>query len=107
MTRLIFTTVFLLGASVILWMGEGFIDSNPLALVIIGVIACVYLIGFIELIQFRAATSTLRNFLASFLVKDDSQAIKLDEHIAKLHPSLINSVRLRIEGERVALPAPV
>jgi len=107
MTRLIFTTVFLLGASVIIWMGMGFIGSNPLALTIIAIIACVYVIGFIELIQFRGATSTLHYFLSLITKEEAPSATTLDARLAKLHPSLFNSVRLRIEGERVPLPAPV
>lgn len=107
MTRLIFTVAFLLGASVIVWMGMGFIGLNPLALTIIAVIAGVYLVGFVELIQFRAATSTLHHFLSSLTKKESPSVAQLDEGLSKLHPSLSNSVRLRIEGERVPLPAPV
>jgi len=107
MTRFIFAVAFLLGASVIVWMGMGFIGLNPLALTIIAVIACVYVVGFVELIQFRCATSTLHQFLSSLTKKGPTSVAQLDEGLSKLHPSLLNSVRLRIEGERVPLPAPV
>jgi hypothetical protein len=107
MTRLIFITAFLLGACVIVWMGIGFIGSNILALTIIAIIACVYLIGFLELTQFRGATSTLISFLSSIPKTQALSSTQLGDKLAKLHPSLLNSVRLRIEGERVPLPAPV
>jgi len=108
MTRFIFTVAFLLGASVIVWMGMGFIGLNPLALTIIAIIAGVYVVGFIELIKFRGATSTLHGFLASLTNNDAPPSVaQLDERLSKLHTSLFNSVRLRIEGERVPLPAPV
>jgi hypothetical protein len=107
MTRFIFTTVFLLGISVIAWMGVGFIGTNLLALTIIAVIACVYIAGFIELIQFRGATSSLNNFLYKLSIEQPLLVTELDQKLSKLHASLLNSVRLRIEGERVPLPAPV
>jgi hypothetical protein len=107
MNRVIFTTVFLLGISVIAWMGVGFIGSNLLALTIIAVIACVYFVGFIELIQFRRATSSLHRFLLAISSEQPVCANQLDQKLSQLHSSLKNSVRLRIEGERVPLPAPV
>jgi len=107
MTRFIFTAAFVLGASVIIWMGAGFVGLNTLALTIISVIACVYMVGFIELTQFRKATATLSLSLSKLPGQIDMPITSLDEWLFKLHPSLQNSVRLRIEGERVALPAPV
>ena len=106
-TRLIFVMAFLLGTSAIIAMGVNFIESNTLALIVTGVIGAVYTIGFLELIQFRRATITLTGALSS-LSQDASEQLKsLDEWLITLHPSLQNSVRQRIEGERIALPAPV
>ena len=107
MKRIIFIAVFLLGAAVIMWMGAGFISVNPLALTVIAVIACVYMIGFTELIQFRAATATLQRFLIIIQAKALISKPELDDQLAGVHPSLSSSVRLRIEGERIPLPAPV
>ena len=117
MTRLIFTVAFLLGVSVVLWMGGSFIGTDSLALTVIAVIACVYMVGFVELVQFRQATATLSHALGRLsdshildFCSSDNRApavSKLNEWLDNLHPSLQNSVRLRIEGERVALPAPV
>jgi hypothetical protein len=107
MTRLLFPSTFLLGAIATGWMAFSFIGANPLALVVTLVIGCGYIIGFIELRQFRAATGSLARALASPPTHDTADPEKLDDWLAKLHPSLQNAVRLRIEGERVGLPAPV
>ncbi len=107
MNRLLVTCAFLLGAAAIVWMGSGFIGSDRLALAVIFVIACVYTIGFIELLQFRRATASLERGLDSFASGVPESNSRLQQWLEQLHPSLQNSVRLRVEGERVGLPAPV
>lgn len=115
MNRLLFATAFILGAIAVFWMGSRFVGSDALALTVTVVIGCVYTIGFIELLQFRQATSTLSSALSAIPKKVVEKVPEkapgnmalLDEWLDKLHPSLQNSVRLRIEGERVGLPAPV
>jgi hypothetical protein len=105
MTRVLFTAAFLLGAIAVTWMGSYFIGSDKLALAVTVVIGCVYTIGFLELVQFRRATATLP--LALSAVQGSSDSITdLSSWLNRLHPSLQNAVRLRIEGERVGLPAP-
>lgn len=107
-SRLLFATAFLLGAAAIAAMGLTFITSDPLGLVVTVVIGGVYSIGFIEILQFRQATSTLSNALSGLSgTTQEVGADFLERWLARLHPSLQNSVRLRIEGERVGLPAPV
>ena len=111
MTRFLFATAFLLGAAAIVWMGSVFLGSDALGLTVTVVIGGVYAIGFIELIQFRQETSTLSNALSALSKTASGNGAEkitdLGEWLDKLHPSLQNSVRLRIEGERVGLPAPV
>ncbi len=107
MTRLLFTTAFLLGAAAVVWMGTHFVDSNILGLAVITVIGAVYTIGVIELIQFRRATLTLSKLLLTTPESVTGDHSPLVEWLARLHPSLQAPVRLRIEGERVGLPAPV
>ncbi len=110
MSRILFTTAFSLGAIAILWMGSSFIGTDFLALTVTIVIAAVYSIGFFELLKFRQATSTLSSALNSLpesSVEETADSSFLDRWLEKLHPSLQNSVRLRIEGERVGLPVPV
>lgn len=103
MTKFLFAAAFLLGASVVLWIGAGFIGSDILALTVTVIIGAVYVIGFIEQLQFRQATLSLTRGLNAIPEKMNA----LDEWLIKLHPSLQNSTRLRIEGERISLPGPV
>jgi hypothetical protein len=90
----------------VIWMGLSFVGSNTLALTITVVIGGVYTIGFLELVQFRQATATLSGALAALPAGSGEKLADLDGWLARLHPSLHNAVRLRIEGERVGLPAP-
>lgn len=99
----LFTAAFFLGALGIVWVGFGFIDSSFLALAMTAIIGAAYGFGALELRQFRQATSTLASALSAI---PDNLA-DLGDWLAGVHPSLQNSVRLRIEGERVGLPGPV
>ena len=65
MTRLLFATACLLGATAVLWMGAGFAGSDALAFTVTAVIGCVYIIGIVELTQFRRATATLAEGLSA------------------------------------------
>ncbi|EAW32130.1 probable transmembrane protein [marine gamma proteobacterium HTCC2143] len=103
MSRLLFGIACILGAAAILWMSSIFVDANRLALGVTVVIGGVYCIGFIELLQFRRATSTLSNALSEL----DEPITSLDNWLAGIDATLKNSVRLRIESDRVGLPAPV
>jgi hypothetical protein len=107
MTRLLFGTAFLLGAAAIGWTGYDFAGSNGLAFTITAVIGGVYLIGIIELLQFRRATATLGEALGTIAPRTDNAGEWLEHWLNRLDPSLRNAARLRIEGERVGLPAPV
>ena len=102
MNRHLFTAAFFLGALGIVWVGAVFIDSSFLALAITVVIGAVYVYGALELRQFRQATSTLATALATI----PENLTDLDDWLARVHPSLQNPVRLRIEGERAGLPGP-
>lgn len=103
MKKYLFAAAFLLGALAVAWVGVGFIHNNVLALAMTLGIGAVYSFGVMELKQFRSATATLLNAL-----EDIPEPIeRLSEWLASVHPSLQNSVRLRIEGERVGLPGPV
>jgi len=102
MNRLVFAVAFAIGLMTVAWVGIGFIGVSPLALAMTVVIASVYLLGAFEIKQFRAATASLAAALA-----DIPQPLSdLRGWLSGLHPSLQNAVRLRIEGERVALPGP-
>ncbi|WP_374692637.1 DUF802 domain-containing protein [Accumulibacter sp.] len=100
--RSICALAFLSGAAVVAWVGAGFVAANPLALLMTLVIAVVYLLGALELLDFRRATESLAQALAAI----PEQLASLADWLGRLHPSLQNPVRLRIEGERIGLPGP-
>jgi len=102
MNRYFFVAAFLLGALAVFWVSVGFVGANSLALLITLIIGMVYVAGTLELRRFRDATSTLANALDEI----PTDLPNLGDWVEKLHPSLQNTVRLRIEGERVGLPGP-
>ncbi|MFT7387726.1 MAG: hypothetical protein ACI8VC_000967 [Candidatus Endobugula sp.] len=103
MTRTLSIAAFVLGATIVLWMGSSFMGSNLLAFFVTGVIAIVYVIGFMELMRFQQETRTLNHALR----KADEKVLVLDDWLTLLSPALQSSVRLRIKGEYVPLPAPM
>ena len=107
MNKLLFLIAFLLGAAAIVWMGLGFAGTNTLAFAVTAVIGGVYLIGILELLQFRQATTTLTHSVGNITPGTEKTRQWLEQWLDKLDPSLQNAVRLRIEGERAGLPAPV
>lgn len=103
MTKLLFTGAFIIGAVAIIWIGQLFLGADLLGLAVTALIGGVYTIGVLELLRFRQATDTLVQALKGLTSPID----ELSAWLAKMDPSLQNSARLRIEGERNALPAPV
>ena len=101
MNRSLHYLAFFVGLAAVCWVGAGYVGSNPLALAITGLIAAFYLMGALELQRFQQATSTLARAVA-----DTTPPTTLGDWLARLHPSLQNPVRLRIEGQRVGLPGP-
>lgn len=94
--------VLLVGFVVVCWIGVGYVGSNALGATITLVIGACYLAGAFELHRYRQATSTLTSTIA----EATTAPLNLQDWLGRLHPSLRNAVRLRIEGERVALPGP-
>ena len=94
--------VFLAGLAVVGWVGAGYAGTNALALAVTLLIGGFYVGGAFELRRYRQATATLPVALANLAAPPTSLGAWLDS----LHPSLRNAVRLRVEGERVALPGP-
>jgi hypothetical protein len=105
MNRNIFAAAALLGALAVIWVGAGYVGSNALALVMTVIIGVVYLSGALEMLQFRRATDSLSAALAALVTTPDNLS-NLTDWLDRLHPSLQNPVRLRIEGERIGLPGP-
>jgi Domain of unknown function (DUF802) len=94
--------VFFVGLAAVCWIGAGYIGSNPLATVVTMLIGACYLAGALELHRYRHATFTLTRAVTDLSAAPTS----LSDWLARLHPSLRNATRLRIEGERAALPVP-
>ncbi|ART53086.1 chemotaxis protein [Acidovorax carolinensis] len=103
MNKSVMVAIFAVGLAVVGWVGWGFVGSSPLALAMTAVIGGVYVLGAYELLQFRAATASLVTALAG---SPAEPLADLGGWLGRLAPSLRNSVRQRIEGERVALPGP-
>src|SRR3546814_3528706 len=102
MNRFFHFAVFAVGLAAACWVGAGYIASNPLALAVTTLIVIVYLAGALELYRYQQATSTLTRALADLAEPPAS----LNTWLSGLPASLRNAIRLRIEGERVGLPAP-
>ena len=92
----------LLGLAIVTWIGVGYVGTHALGVVVTLVIGICYLVGALELYRYRQATDTLLRAVADTSAAGHS----LSTWLSALHPSLRPSVRQRIEGERVALPAP-
>ncbi|MDO3508686.1 DUF802 domain-containing protein [Ralstonia pseudosolanacearum] len=94
--------VFFAGLAALCWIAVGYAGSNPLALAVTLLIGAGYLTGAIELHRYRQATATLARAVTHLSAPPPELGAWLDP----LHPGLRSAVRLRIEGERVALPGP-
>ncbi|MBB5398357.1 DUF802 domain-containing protein [Paraburkholderia youngii] len=94
--------VFLAGLAAACWIAVGYAVSNALAFAVTLLIGVFYVLGALELRRYSQATTTLTGALAALSGPPPSLAAFLEP----VHPSLRNSVRLRVEGERVALPGP-
>ncbi|WDS37767.1 DUF802 domain-containing protein [Pseudoxanthomonas sp.] len=94
--------VFLAGLLAVCWIGVGYIGSNPLGAVVALVIGACYVAGALELHRYCQATATL----VAAVADADAAKTSLGTWLDRLHPGLRNAVRLRVEGQRVALPAP-
>lgn len=106
-SNLLFAIAFSLGAAVVLWVCSGFAGTDPLALTVTALIAAVYVLGFLELWQFRNATATLNRGLQPAATEAALVAEDLTPWLQTLHPSMHSAIRARVEGDRVGLPTPV
>ena len=97
-----FHLAFALGLLAIVWVAASVAHSHLLVLVMTAVIALVYLLGLLELQRFRRTTAELQQAL-------DAVPAELDElhrWLQQVPVALREAVRLRVEGERSALPGP-
>lgn len=102
MHRSLHHAAFLAGLAALAWVGAGYVATNPLALAIVVGVGAFYLLGALELQRFRAATSGLARALSDM----PDPLPSFGDWLRQLPAGLQNAVRLRVEGERVALPGP-
>ncbi|HEU4773476.1 MAG TPA: DUF802 domain-containing protein [Lysobacter sp.] len=100
--HVVLVVVFLVGLAAVGWIGAGYVGTNLLGVAVTLMIAAGYLAGALELHRYRQASATLTQAVTTA----GSAGSGLRDWLDRLHPSLRNAVRLRIEGERVALPGP-
>lgn len=102
MNRNISISAFLLGLVAVIWVAAGYIGGHGIAFAVSCAIAVVYLAGAVEMHRYHGNTAGLASALRQ--IPDD--LAHLGEWLQQVPPALQNTVRLRIEGERVALPGP-
>ena len=102
MNRNLSVFAFILGLFAVVWVAIGYIGGHLLAFSVSCVIAAVYLAGALEMRRFHENTTALAKALGN--IPEDIG--HLGEWLQQVPAALQNAVRLRIEGERVALPGP-
>jgi len=103
MTKFLFGVAFSIGIVAIFWIGRIFLGADALGLGVTVLIGAVYIVGTMELIWFRRATSSLKSALEAL----EQPAEQFSTWLADIDAGLQTSVRLRVQGERIGLPAPV
>jgi hypothetical protein len=93
---------FVAGLAVVCWIGAGYAGANALALAVTLVIGAFYVTGAFELQCYRQATASLAHAVSNLSEKPAG----LGQWLDTLPAGLRDAVRLRVEGERVTLPAP-
>ncbi|WP_422648670.1 DUF802 domain-containing protein [Cupriavidus sp. H18C1] len=94
--------VFLAGLLAVCWIGAGYAGSNALAFAVTLLIGGFYVGGAYELQRYRRATASLTQAVGGLSETPATLAAWLE----RIDPGLRQAVRLRVEGERVALPGP-
>ncbi|UCV17512.1 DUF802 domain-containing protein [Ferribacterium limneticum] len=102
MNRNLSLFAFILGLFAVVWVAIGYIGGHTLAFTVSCIIAIVYVAGALEMRRFHDNTTALAKALRN--IPDDIG--HLGEWLQQVPAALQNAVRLRIEGERVALPGP-
>lgn len=102
MNRLFHHAAFAAGLLALAWVGAGYLPGNLPAFSLVLLIGAFYLAGTAELLRFQRDTAGLAQALAG--TREPPAA--LDAWLAALPAGLRDTVRLRLEGERAALPGP-
>lgn len=103
MNRALHHALLLAGLACIAWVGAGYAGTDHLlATAITALIGAFFVFGAVELWRFRRATDQLAGVLAD----DATPPAALAPWLERLPAPLRSAVRMRIEGQRVALPGP-
>jgi hypothetical protein len=102
MTRLPYQAALAAGVFAVAWVGSTYVTSNPSALALVLLIGAFFGAGAFELHRFRRATADL----ARVLEATREAPADFGAWLADVPPALRTAVRLRVEGERAALPGP-
>nr|MBP8278459.1 DUF802 domain-containing protein [Propionivibrio sp.] len=102
MNRNLSLFTFILGLAAATWVAIGYVGSSALAFSVSCLIVAVYLAGAYEMRRFHSDTATLAQALTN--IPDGIEC--LDEWLPQVPVALQNTVRRRVEGQRVALPGP-
>ena len=102
MNKHLYRAAGLVGLLAVAWVASGYLRSNPLALAMTLLIGAFYVMGVLELQRFQKDTAGLNLALASLSGPPD----RLDVWLDTLPTTLRHHVRLRLIGERSALPGP-
>ena len=94
--------VFFLGLAAAVWIGAGYIGHNAIGATVALLVAACYCVGGLELLHFRRATASLERASRDVARAGDD----LGGWVQQLPAALQGPVRLRVEGNRVALPGP-
>jgi len=98
-----FAVAFTIGLLTVAWVATGFLlSASWIALAMTLAIGAGYLVGANELRQYRAATAGLAQALEQIPQPLD----RLGDWLERVPAGLRSAVRLRVEGERGALPGP-
>lgn len=102
MNRHLSLFAFILGLLAVTWVAIGYLNGHTLAFSVSCLIAGVYVAGALEMRRFHDSTVALAGALGN--IPEDIG--HLGEWLQQVPAGLQNTVRLRIEGDRVALPGP-
>jgi len=102
MNRLFQYAAFTVGLLTITWVGAGYLPGSPLALALVVLVGAFFIMGALELRRVNQASAEL----AALLARTTEPPTAWAEWLGQVPAALRNAVRLRVEGERVALPGP-
>ena len=102
MNKHLYRAAGLVGLLAVAWVASGYLRGNPLALAMTLLIGAFYMMGVLELQRFQKDTAGLSLALARL----SGPPANLVDWLATLPSTLRHPVRLRLAGERIAMPGP-